>query len=141
MAYCGLSAFTVQSSAQFSLSIHCFETNLLNGGLLVSAEGFRSTLIAYVKELMGNQVTPIAATIDWLEQNVNRGQSIWVLPYYSAHPPMYHFPHATYSWQLTWPPEFQFSGLSEIHFLGLTCPDYIIAFGSHRKIVEDHLVF
>lgn len=120
------------------LAIIAFGTNLLHAVPLAYPDGFRSSILAYVKELAGSYPSSFSVTIEWLEANVEEGDSIWVIPYHSAHPLMYHFPQAVYAWQLTWPPQSQFFGLDQIHFLGRTCPDYIIAFGPFRNIVDSH---
>ena len=59
------------------------------------------------------------------------GASVWVLPFYSAYPLMFHAPKALYAWQLKWPPRADFADLPRIHFMGQEPPDYLVAFGPY----------
>src|SRR5207253_2335328 len=50
-------------------------------------------------------------------------------PDYATYPLMFHSPHAVYAWQLDMAQRVSYRQLPEIHFRGLTPPDYIVAFG------------
>ncbi len=118
-----------------ALGLAAFGTNLLNGGPLLS-QGLRSTIASYLSELRNPVPGPYEATVRWIDDHVQPGESIWVLPGYATFPLMYHAPKAIYAWQLRYPPEPQFKGLLAIHFLGLEPPDYMIAFGPYIGGVE-----
>jgi len=105
-----------------------FGTNLLNAGPW-QEEGFRSTLVAYVHELLDPVPEPYTPAADWINANVADGQSVWVLPDYSTYPLMFHAPRALYAWQLDWPPREDFQDMADIHFKGKQWPDYVVAFG------------
>lgn len=105
-----------------------FGTNLFNGGPLLD-RGFHSTICDYVGELVHPVPEPYTPTADWINANVPEGESVWVLPDYSAYPLMFRAPRAVYAWQLDWPPRPDFAQLPAIHFKGQQPPDYLVAFG------------
>jgi len=74
-----------------------------------------------------------------VRENVRAGQSVWTMPSYTAYPLMFHAPQALYAWQLSLPPEGQFTPLSPIHFRGLGKPDYLIAFGPALGAIKEQL--
>ena len=59
------------------------------------------------------------------------GSSVWVDPNYATCPLMFHAPIVLYAWQLTMPPRPGFGDLPQIHFLGESPPDYLVAFGPY----------
>ncbi len=109
------------------LALIAFGTNLLNGGPLLP-QGLRSTITAFVEELVHPQTEPYTPTATWIKEHVPSGSSIWVLPDYMNYPLMFHAPEAVYAWQLE-RGESQFNGLDPIHFKGEKPPDFIITFG------------
>jgi hypothetical protein len=123
------------------LAALAFGSNVLHGGPyaggsqyaageVLPPKTFDSTIVRFVGELISPPPSSYRATADWINQNVQPQQSIWVLPEYSAYPLMYHAPKALYAWQLAYPPEEeQFRSLPEIHFKGRLAPDFIIAGG------------
>ena len=89
------------------------------------------TMGGYLQELASPIPEPFAPAIAWLQKNVPKRSSVWVLPDYMAYPLMFHAPDATYAWQLS-PEKRQnpaYQSLPEIHFKGLTPPDFILVFG------------
>lgn len=134
------------------LAIAAFGTNLLHGGPcaalgrrtifsdIVCENRLRSTVLDYVRELRSPPHSSYAAAVEWIRKNVEPGQSIWVLPNYAAYPLMFHAPHALYAWQLQWPPEPQFAGLDEIHFIGRTPPEFVMIFGPTSGRVQSNLL-
>lgn len=90
-----------------------------------------STILNYVGELVSPPPEPFTPTAKWIQQHVQKGQSIWVLPEYMTYPLMYHAPNPVYAWQLRpeQRQEEQFKNLPDIHFKGLVPPDFIVVFG------------
>jgi len=67
-------------------------------------------------------------TARWIGENIKEKQSVVVLPNYATYPLMYHAPHPLYAWQIKEKTP-QFQSLPDIHFYGLTPPQFMIAFG------------
>lgn len=111
-------------------AILIFCTNILNGGGM-TGEGFRSVPMEFCCEILDPPEDPYKPVAKWINENVSRDSTIWVLPDYMTYPLMYHASNAVYAWQLN--PEQknepQFKDLPDIHFKGLELPDYIIVFG------------
>jgi 4-amino-4-deoxy-L-arabinose transferase-like glycosyltransferase len=107
-----------------------FWTNLLN----VSGYTFhtpRVTIVKFIGEIVRPVPDPYSNAIEWINKNVQLGQSIAALPSYYTYPLMFHAPQALYAWQLN-PGQrgtAQFKDLPAIHFIGEGLPDYIITFG------------
>jgi hypothetical protein len=97
---------------------------------------WRSTLWEFVGELRDQRPTSIGVTADWINQHVPSGSSVCVVDGFHAYPLMLRAPDVYYAWQLQWPPEPQFRGMSAINFLGQVPVDYFIAFGPGRKNAE-----
>jgi hypothetical protein len=112
------------------ISILVFWTNITNSLFWIQGSP-RSTILSYVGELYSPPDEPFSPTSDWINKNVHKGGSIWVLPDYMTYPLMFHAPTAVYAWQLRpeQKNEEQFKDLSDIHFQGLVSPDFIVAFG------------
>jgi hypothetical protein len=110
-----------------------FCTNLLNIGTAALLGGPagppRSTLAAYVGELLHPLPSPYVAASDWINQSVEPGQSIFALPDYAMYPLMFHAPQAVYAWQLPSSLRSQYPTLPPIHFKGAAIPDFVIVFG------------
>jgi hypothetical protein len=87
------------------------------------------TLLSYIGELHNPPPDPFTPTAQWINEHVEDGQSIWVLPDFMTYPLMYHAPKAVYAWQIKDPPAPQFEHLPDIHFFGRVLPDYIVVFG------------
>jgi len=106
------------------------QTNLLHLNFITNKE-VNFSFYSFIKELIDPQEEPYTKTTQWIDKNIESGESIWVLPDYMTYPLMFHAPKAVYAWQLN--PnqrnESQFSELSPIHFKGLKLPDYIVVFG------------
>lgn len=87
------------------------------------------TTAAFVGELLRPPGDPYRPAARWLRENAPEGASVWVVPDHMTYPLMFHAPHATYAWQLPWPPRPGFEGLPDVHFQGRVPPDYLVAFG------------
>lgn len=113
-----------------AFAIPVFLTNILNGGVFTN-EGVRSVPLEFCGELLSPPEEPYTPAAKWINQNVPKGASIWVLPDYMTYPLMFHAPDAVYAWQLRpdQKKEEQFKDLPDIHFQGLVSPDYIVVFG------------
>lgn len=113
-----------------AFAIPVFLTNILNGGGM-TREGVRSVPLEFCGELLSPPAEPYAPVARWINQNVQKDASIWVLPDYMTYPLMFHAPDAVYAWQLRpdQKQEEQFKNLPDIHFQGLVSPDYIVVFG------------
>jgi hypothetical protein len=113
-----------------ALAIPVFLTNTLNGGGFTN-QGVRSVPLEFCGELLSPPEEPYTPVVQWINQNVPKDSSIWVLPDYMTYPLMFHAPDAVYAWQLRpdQKKEEQFKSLPDIHFQGLVTPDYIIVFG------------
>ncbi|MGA2796142.1 MAG: hypothetical protein ABSE63_01055 [Thermoguttaceae bacterium] len=89
--------------------------------------------VDFAGELLYPRDTSLSVAIRWINDNVQRGESIWVWPNYMELSLMYHAPHPIYAWHLRYPPEEQFASLPSIHFFGQGLPDYFIFFGPFKK--------
>jgi len=152
------------------LALLAFGTNVLHGGPLVGndnkamfskiiAQGrFRSTVAEYVQELMNPPPSAYRATSEWINENLEEEETVWVMPSFAAYPLMYHAPKVLYAWQLR--PHFadwylfyraskaryaeqlknkkegQFQDLPDIHFYGQIPPEYVIAYGPEVGLVN-----
>jgi len=152
------------------LAILAFGTNVLHGGPLVGTDNktmfsriiaqgrFRSTVVEYVHELTNPPPSAYRTVADWINENLEEKETVWVMPSFATYPLMYHAPKVMYAWQLM--PNFknipslynasndifaerlkkkregQFRDLSGIHFLKQTLPDYAIAFGPQELLVR-----
>ena len=97
----GLSVLTLtryMSLLAIPLAIVAFETNILNQPL--TPDKWRSSICQWIDELKTARTTSIQQAVDWINENVQPGQSVWVYPDYMTYPLMYHAPHALYAWQL-----------------------------------------
>ncbi len=111
-----------------------FGTNLLH--LPWNPSAWHCTVYQMVQELSDARLTASQRVIDWINDNVEPGESIWVMPNEMTYTLMYHAPQAVYAWQLKWPPEEQFKQLSWIHFLGQVPPDFILSFGPQAAVLD-----
>jgi len=152
------------------LSILAFGTNVLHGGPLVGidkktmfstiiAQGhFRSTVVEYIGELINPPPSAYRTVADWINANLEKKETVWVMPDFATYPLMYHAPKVMYAWQLkpdfaTYPMmyrasnelfvqrlkkkrEDQFKDLPGIHFYEQVPPNYIIAFGPQVGLVK-----
>lgn len=107
-----------------------FGTNLLNGGPLLWS-GPRSTLLAFMGELVRPIDEPYTPAARWLRDNAADRATVWVLPDYCAYPLMFHAPAQRYAWQLQ-APEGQFARLDPINFKGRVPPEFLVLFGPFR---------
>jgi len=111
------------------LALVVFGTNLFNGGPMTYS-GFRSTPLAYIKELAQPIDEPFTPASKWINEHVAQKQSIWVLPEYMNYPLMFRSPHPVYAWQLASDNrDPQFAKLPLIHFQGRVPPDYVMVLG------------
>jgi len=126
-----------------SVAFLCFWTNLLHAPSTVKKE-HRFIALEFIRELLLPMKEPYRPAADWINTHLSEGDTIWVLPDYMTYPLMYHAPKALYAWQLNphQQGEDQYKNLPQIHFKGLTMPDYIIVFGSQvmqvLKVIEDY---
>jgi hypothetical protein len=112
-------------------AVVAFGTTLLQGGPAIKS-GFRSTLVAFVRELAAPAANdPYTVTAAWIREHVSPGQSVWVVPGYMTYPLMYHASHPVYAWQLPASNMRRFPHLPPIHFYGAQPPDWIVVFGRH----------
>jgi hypothetical protein len=138
--FIGLSALVIVSLAGYKwplallLAVLVFGSNILNHPFSPGEWSCRPA--EFVRELFIPQVTTIEVAVKWIEDNVHKGESIWVVPDFIGYSLMYHAPQPIYAWQLNSPPEQQFAALPPIHFLGRIPSDYFIAFGPSKRIVE-----
>ena len=139
----GLSALVIVPLARnkwfvaFPFMILIFGTNVLNYPF--SSHLWCSRPVEFIEELWYPRITSIDEAVDWINDHVGNGQSIWVLPQSKEPPLMYHAPHATYAWHLDRPRTEQFAALPLVHFVDLIPPDYIIVFGPFRARIEQEL--
>jgi len=113
-----------------TLCFPLFWTNLLCGAFFGNRP-LRSIPLEFFQELLMPPSEPYSVASKWIHENISPLSTVWVLPDYMAYPLMFHAPQAVYAWQLDsrQKQEPQFSSLPDIHFKGLTMPDYIVAFG------------
>jgi hypothetical protein len=106
-----------------------------------SPSQWRSRPVDFVKELCYPRATATRAAIEWVDENVRNGESVWVLPDYLEAVLMYHAPHPVYAWHLTSSPPEQFASLPPIHRFKGALPDYFLIFGGGRVKVETLISF
>ena len=125
------------------LAILAFGTNILHGGpygdpgiprAVMPPKSFHSSFVRFIGELLDPPPSVYKATADWINRNVEPGQSIWVQPEYATYPLMFHAREPLYAWQLKDPPAEQFKHLSPIHFEGRVDPDYFVFFGLETSL-------
>jgi hypothetical protein len=90
---------------------------------------WRSTLLAYVHELVQPPESPYTATAGWLEAHGRAEESAYVVPEFGAYPLMFHVPKLVYGWQFSPDMRREYPFLPAIHFKGAALPDYFVAFG------------
>ncbi len=135
--FIGLSALVVLPVARCKwpialiLAVIVFGSNALNYPF--SPGLWRCRPADFVEELFLPQITSTEVVIEWINNNVNAGDSICIAPYSMAYPMMYHVPRVVYAWQLDNPPQEQFAALPPIHFVGRIPPDYFIMFGFYKE--------
>ena len=117
-----------------ALAVFAFGWNLLNFSFATD-QPMRSTPYAYVKELIRPVPEPYTPVIQWIRDNVRPGESVLVAPPHMMYPLMFHAPQAIYAWQLSEPPPKELAHLPPIHIALRAAPDYIVAFGPHRKML------
>jgi hypothetical protein len=110
------------------LGVLAFGTNTLHGGP-PTPQAPRSSLVAFVGELIRPPDDPYTVTAAWINAHVPTGTSVWVLHDYMTYPLMFHAPGPIYAWQFRSPPAARYKHLAPIHFEGKVPPDVIIAFG------------
>ncbi|MBU0468864.1 MAG: hypothetical protein KKD07_08910 [Candidatus Omnitrophica bacterium] len=132
------------------LAVLAYGTNILHFGPLINNheqtwwgenvphKSVRSTVLDFTKELISPNKSAYRETSNWINQNINNQESIWVTPSYATYPLMFHAPKAQYAWQLNERSE-QFANLPDIHFFGKIAPDYVIAFGPYMEIAREQL--
>jgi hypothetical protein len=120
--------------AAAGLGLLAFGTNIMNLDPFVFG-GFRSTVCDYIAELYQPPSDPYTVTAAWINEQVEPGKSICVLPMYMAYPLMFHAPGPVYAWQLDPATRTSFEQLDAIHFWGMQLPDYFIAFGPTGAVV------
>ena len=138
--FIGLSALVILPLAKHKwplallLALIVFGSNVLNHPFSRGEWSCRPA--EFVRELFIPQVTSIDVAVKWIEDNVHKGESIWVVPDVMGYPLMYHAPQPVYAWQLNYPPQKQFAALPPIHFAYRIPADYFIAFGPFREGVD-----
>ena len=134
--FVGLSALVILLVARHSwpaalvLGLMVFGSNALAHPF--SPKMWRCRPVDFVEEVLFPQVTATGVGVDWINDNIHPGESIWVVPDYMTYGLMYHAPQAVYAWQLKSPPQKQFEGLSAIHFAQAVPVDYFIVFGAYN---------
>lgn len=103
--------------------------------------GPRSTLLLYASELLAPPPDPYTVAADWINANLQPGQSVWVAPGFADYPLMFRASKVLYAWQLSYPPKPPYEGFPEINFLGRQPPDFMIGFAGWgqtvRKVAND----
>jgi hypothetical protein len=138
--FIGLSALVIAPLAGFKwplalvLAVIVFGANALNHPLSPAEWSCRPA--EFVQELFTPQDSSLNAAVKWIEDNVNKGESIYVEPDHMMYPLMYHAPQPVYAWQLKYPPQKQFASLPPIHFAGQIAPDYIVVFGFYKEQMD-----
>ena len=127
--------------AAVPVSLLIFGTNIFHGSW-TSLSGFpnpvlRSTIASYLTELAIPVPEPFTPTAAWLNEHVQAGQSVWVVPGYVSLPLMFLVPKIVYAWQLPPHSEGQYSKLPPIHFYQRQAPDYIVTFGANVFMADD----
>ncbi len=119
------------------LAVVVFGFNVLNHPL--SPDLWCCRPAEFAGELWNPRATSTSVAVEWINEFVQKGESIWVMPEYMGSPLMYHAPHPVYAWHLEYSrkQEKQFASLPPIHFIGLVPPDYFIFFG--RTQVENKI--
>lgn len=86
---------------------------------------------SFLQELFSQNPEPYGVTAKWIREHVSPDATIWAVPDYMTYPLMFHAPEVVYAWQLSpeQKQEEQFKNLPDIHFKGLTPPDFIVVFG------------
>jgi hypothetical protein len=138
--FIGLSALVIVPLAKHKwplvllLALIVFGSNVLNHPFSPGKWSCRPA--EFIRELFIPQVSSFDIAVKWIEDNIHKGESIWVVPDYMGYPLMYHAPQPVYAWQLQLPPQKQFAALPPIHFNGLILTDYFIAFGPYKGQVD-----
>ena len=121
----------------YPLAILFFGFNIVSANWLIPFRYLeikpRSTLAAYIGELISPPPDPFTTTANWINENLKAGQNVWVMSGFATYPLMFHAPKVTYAWQLTYPPKPDYVGLPLIHFAGKEAPDYMIGFFTGGK--------
>ena len=136
----GLSALVILLIARhkwpiaLALAVVVFGSNALNHPF--SPHLWRCRPADFVEELFVPQVTSTEAAVDWINDNIHNGESIWVVPDYMGYALIYHAPQAVYAWQLRSPPQKQFEGLPAINFSQRVPADYFIVYGTYKVQVD-----
>jgi len=119
---------------------------------------FRSTVVDYIQELSNPPPSAYRTVANWINENLEGKETVWVMPSFATYPLMYHAPKALYAWQLR--PDFenipllysvsedilaqrlkkkregQYRDLPSIHFHEQIPPEYVIAFGPQVGLVN-----
>jgi hypothetical protein len=106
-----------------------------------SPSHWSSRPVEFADELLYPRDTSLSVVIQWINDNVQPGESIWIWPNYIEASFMYHAPHPIYAWHLNYPPKEQFAALPSIHFIYRDFPDYFIVFGLFKKNAEQVINF
>lgn len=130
-----IKTFSTRPVVAVPIALVAFGTNLFQFSPYMG-EPVRSAVVEYVGELAQPRETAYGIAAAWINANVREGESIWVVPESAVSPLIFHAPKAVYAWQLRWPPEAQFRGLPDIHFMEREPPDYVLAFGAVSTPLE-----
>jgi hypothetical protein len=117
-----------------AIACFAFGWNVLNFSFVTDAP-VRATPYAYAKELIRPVPEPYTPVAEWIRANVKQGESVLVAPPHMMYPLMFHAPNAVYAWQLNAPPPRELAHLPPIHVALRVAPDYIVAFGPHRRML------
>ncbi len=138
--FIGLSALVIVTLAGHKwplallLAVIVFASNVLNHPF--SPEEWSCRPAEFIRELFIPQISSLDVAVKWIEENVYKGESIWVVPDFMGYSLMYHAPQPVYAWQLRSPPQKQFAALPPIHFIGQIPADYFIVFGPFKEEVD-----
>jgi hypothetical protein len=124
----------------FLLGTLAFGSNILHGGPFVGVDRksaftaqlpkphLKSSIYDFTRELLNPPPSAFRTAAQWINQNLEEQESIWVVPTFMNYPMIFHASKALYAWQLL-EPTGQFKDLPDIYFLDHQSPQYIIVFG------------
>ena len=109
-------------------------TNVANYGTgrLIGGPGptaVRSTLLAWLGELISPPPSAYAAAAAWLNENLPAGSNVFALPEFSLYPLMFHAPQHHYMWQFSQHQRVDYPMLQPFNFRFFGIPDAVVGFG------------
>src|SRR5262249_34343294 len=96
----------------------------------------RSTLLAWLGELVSPPPSAYAAASAWLNHNLPAGSNVFALPDFSLYPLMFHAPQHHYMWQFSPQQHSEYPMLQPFNFRYFGVPDAVVGFGSEVAPVQ-----